>query len=84
MKQRERHDQIVDRLIDEYMVKGEMPLKEFLSQVEINLLLLTLQESKGNQREAARILGVKHTTLSEKMKRYNIELYKFPVFASYV
>jgi len=82
--QKERRDRLFDRIIDEYMIKGEMPLKEFLCRVEINLLVLTLQKSKGNQRQAAKMLGVKHTTLSEKMKRYNIGLCKVPVYSPFI
>jgi DNA-binding NtrC family response regulator len=78
--QKERKDQLFDRIIDEFIIGGEMSLKKFLSRVEINLLVLMLQKSKGNQREASKILGIKHTSLNEKMKRYNISLHKFPVF----
>jgi DNA-binding protein Fis len=39
-----------------------------------------LAQSKGNQRKAAKILGIRHTTLNEKLKRYNMGFRKVLVF----
>ena len=39
---------------------------------EIDLILRALWRAGGNQRRAARMLGIKATTLSSKIKRYNI------------
>jgi DNA-binding NtrC family response regulator len=71
---------LFDHLLEEFLLRGEMPLKEFLTYVELSLLVLTLTTSNGNQREAARILGLKHTTLNEKMKKYNLGFRKVLVF----
>jgi transcriptional regulator with GAF, ATPase, and Fis domain len=45
----------------------------FVTQVEKNLLLQTLDKTQGNKMQAARLLNMKRTTLVEKLKRLNIE-----------
>ncbi len=45
----------------------------YVSQVERDLLLQTLDKTGGNKMQAARLLNMKRTTLVEKIKRLNIE-----------
>jgi DNA-binding NtrC family response regulator len=78
--EKKRVEGLFDHLLEEFLPRGEMPLKEFLTYVELTLLVSSLAKSKGNQREAARILGLKHTTLNEKMKKYNLGFRKVLVF----
>jgi len=73
---KERIDGLIDPLIQEYFQDGELPLKKLILHVEVRLILSSLERTKGNQKEAARILGVRYTTLHEKMKRYNISFHK--------
>jgi len=40
---------------------------------EINLICLALNHAGGQQKRAARLLGVKATTLNSKIKRYRID-----------
>ncbi|MCM2255660.1 MAG: hypothetical protein NDJ94_08315 [Vicinamibacteria bacterium] len=47
-------------------------LKELMSEYERDLILSALTASGGNQRRAAKILGVLPTTLHEKMKRLGL------------
>src|SRR5262249_35740719 len=47
-------------------------LKERLEAYERSLILAALEESEGNQRRAARALGVSPTSLNEKLKRLRI------------
>jgi len=47
-------------------------LKEFLDQVEERLLLEALEEAGGVKNQAAEILGIKRTTLIEKLKKRNL------------
>lgn len=56
-----------------------IPLKEMMDSVERSVILRTLHKVNGNQKKAAKILGVKYTTLNEKIKRYNILFPKKPV-----
>ena len=43
-----------------------------LDEVEKTAIIQTLQETKGNKSEAAKILKITRTTLNNKIKKYNI------------
>jgi hypothetical protein len=47
-------------------------LYEELREYEINLIRWALRQSGGKQKIAARLLGIKPTTLNNKIKHYNI------------
>jgi len=47
---------------------------EEVTKFEIELIKQALMCTKGNQRAAARLLGLKPTTLNSKVKTYNIDL----------
>jgi DNA-binding NtrC family response regulator len=47
-------------------------LKDAVQRFEIELISAALEKTRGNQSKAARLLGVKHTTLNAKLKRYQI------------
>jgi len=49
-----------------------MDLKDAVKNFEIDLISAALERTRGNQSQAARLLGVKHTTLNAKLKRYQI------------
>lgn len=53
-------------------------LKEFLDSLEKEILFTVLAKVGGNQKEAARALGLKYTTLNEKIRKYNIGFEKKP------
>jgi transcriptional regulator with GAF, ATPase, and Fis domain len=59
---------------EEMDLKRKISLKDFMLKVELNLIIASLKKAKGNQKKAAEILGIKPTTLHEKMKRHNIKL----------
>lgn len=71
---------LLDRLIEEFIDEGELPLKKFITYIEVSLIVSSLKKSKGSQKEAAKTLGVRYTTLNEKMKRYKIGFRKVPLF----
>jgi len=48
-------------------------LQEEVRQFEIRLIRQALEETNGNQTSAANLLGLKLTTLHEKIKRYGID-----------
>jgi len=53
---------------------GPDPLpRPTLEEVERRYIQLILRHTKGNQTEAARILGISRKALWEKRKRYGIE-----------
>jgi DNA-binding NtrC family response regulator len=49
-------------------------LRDVISSLERRLIESTLESTGGVQKEAARLLGLKPTTLNEMIKRYNIPL----------
>ena len=49
-------------------------LKEVIASFERRLIESTLESTGGVQKEAARLLGLKPTTLNEMIKRHNILL----------
>jgi DNA-binding NtrC family response regulator len=48
-------------------------LNDEVKRFEIALIREALVKTKGNQARAASLLGVKHTTLNAKIKRYQIQ-----------
>lgn len=53
---------------------GSVKLYEEVQRFEIDLILSALERTRGNQVRAAKLLGVKPTTLNAKLKRYKISL----------
>lgn len=71
------------RLIVEFFCRKEtLPLKEFIMNLEKCIILRSLFKANGNQKEAAKFLGIKYTTLNEKIKKYKIEFKKSPYLVS--
>jgi len=56
-------------------------LQDEVQRFETDLIRSALERTGGNQARAARLLGVKHTTLNAKIKRYRIRLGGFGVEA---
>jgi DNA-binding NtrC family response regulator len=54
-------------------IKSSIRLTEEVQRYEVDLIRCALARTSGNQRRAARLLGIKATTLNSKIKRYNIE-----------
>ncbi len=46
--------------------------QEEIKMYESTLIRHALRLTRGNQRKAASLLGLRHTTLNSKIKRYNI------------
>jgi len=68
-------------LFIEFFCQQPLCLRELIEDLEKGLILNTLSKVGGNQKEAARALGIKYTTLNEKIKRYNIQFQKSPVYS---
>jgi len=52
--------------------ENSMRLQAEVQRFETDLIRTALERTGGNQARAARLLGVKHTTLNAKIKRYKI------------
>jgi sigma-54 specific flagellar transcriptional regulator A len=58
---------------EDFELPGESTsLKDYLVKIEVSLIRKALDEAEGVVADAARRLQVGRTTLSEKIKRYNI------------
>lgn len=68
-------------LFIELFCQQPLCLKEFIEDLEKGIILNTLSKVGGNQKKAARALGIKYTTLNEKIRRFNIQFQKSPVYS---
>lgn len=55
-----------------FQADREASLQTKVQEFETNLIRQALRRTSGNQSRAARLLGVKHTTLNAKIHRYKI------------
>jgi len=65
--------------VEYFFNSSNVPLKKFMEIMERNIILRALDKANGDQKKAAEILGVKYTTLNEKIKRYHIRFQKLAV-----
>lgn len=77
-KERTFRKEIFELFIEYFCVRQKLPFKDLIGSVEKSLILRALSQCNGNQRSAAKFLGMKYTTLNEKLKRYNIQFQKQP------
>ena len=63
-----------ESLSDQHLIEfsDSFSLPEHLEQYEIKIIRYALQLTGGNQRAAARLLGLNYTTLNNKVKRYEL------------
>jgi DNA-binding NtrC family response regulator len=54
-------------------------LRQFLENMEKTILCWLLERFKGSQKTTAEYLGIKYTTLHEKVKKHHICFFKQPV-----
>ncbi len=64
----------VDSLTRRQPNEQKLGLQEEVQRYEIELIKSALQRTRGNQRRAAQLLGVKVTTLNCKIKRFGITI----------
>jgi DNA-binding NtrC family response regulator len=63
-------DGLFDRLVDTPAASEGL---DMISSVEKGMILRALQKTKGNQVQAALLLGINRSTLRSKMDRYHIK-----------
>jgi transcriptional regulator with GAF, ATPase, and Fis domain len=64
----------VDSLRSSQPARGQsVRLQDEVQRFETDLIRTALERTGGNQARAARLLGVKHTTLNAKIRRYQIQ-----------
>jgi DNA-binding protein Fis len=77
-KERTFRKEVFELFIEYFCVRQKVPFKQLMGSVEKTILIRVLSQCKGHQRSAAKLLGMKHTTLNEKLKKYNIQFDKKP------
>lgn len=70
---------LLSHFLEYFCFEQNIPLKKLLLTVEKNILMRVLLRCNGNQKEAAKILGINYTTLNEKVKRFGIKFQKRPI-----
>lgn len=82
LDEREREESVMKSFklfINYFSSTRRVPLKELMNMVESAILIRTLSQLNGNLKNAAKSLGLKYTTLHEKIKKYNIRFKKEPI-----
>jgi transcriptional regulator with GAF, ATPase, and Fis domain len=77
-KERARSWEVLSVFIEQFCMKQRIPLSELMNILEKTILIKVLSSFNGNQKDAAKFLGTKYTTLNEKVKKYNIKFLKNP------
>jgi len=73
-----KEDLIFRILLTYYCMETELNFKEYLDKLERTMIVKTLSIFNGNIKDSARFLGIKYTTLYEKVKRHHISFRKSP------
>jgi DNA-binding protein Fis len=78
-KERTFRKEVFELFIEYFCIRQRVPFKELIGSVEKSILIRVLSQCRGCQKSAAKFLGIKYTTLNEKLKRYNIRFDKKPI-----
>ena len=70
---------LFDDFIEYFFMRQRRPLPEILNILEKAILIKVLSHVNGNQKDAAKFLGVKYSTLYQKVKKHNIKFLKNPI-----
>lgn len=62
--------------INQLISGNNFSFKEFMNNLEREILVKTLSRFNGNQRRTSKYLGMKYTTLNQKVKKHNIHFSK--------
>ena len=74
---RKRRTRFISQVAVRLSHETPIALKDVIGELEKKVIVQVLNEVEGNQKDAARILGMKYTTLNEKLKRYGIRVKRF-------
>jgi DNA-binding NtrC family response regulator len=65
-----------EMVIEHFCFDENKPLKDLVASFERAVLIKVLSRFNGNQRQSAKCLGMKCSTLNEKIKKHNIQFKK--------
>ena len=75
-KERAHSWEVLNIFIEQFCIKQKIPLRELMDILEKTILIRVISSFNGSQKDAAKFLGIKYTTLHEKVKKYNIKFLK--------
>lgn len=67
-----RADELLSAYLDSLLNSRGIPLKDFMWDLERKILLASLKMTHGHQKNSAAILGIKPTTMFQKMLKFAI------------
>jgi DNA-binding NtrC family response regulator len=70
---------VVHIFIEHARLNNGPHLREFMENMEKTILCRLLERFNGCQKTTAKYLGIKYTTLHEKVKKHHIYFFKQPV-----
>ena len=59
--------------VPDFDLSAGVPLKDYLQQVELTLIIGALNRTGGNVSQAAKLLQLNRTTLAEKIRKYDLK-----------
>jgi DNA-binding NtrC family response regulator len=65
-------EELLDFYVHQYCLNHHVCLKKILERIEREIIFHILEETNGNQRDAAQLLGVKPNTLHYKIHKMGI------------
>jgi len=74
---------LLDEILEYFFISQRRPLREIQNILEKAILIKVLSRVNGNQRRAAKFLGIKNTTLGYKIKKHNIKFQRLPIGDKY-
>lgn len=80
-KQGKKHSDLTKQdflinFLEHFCVKNRIPFRKLMDHLERSFLKRILSEMNGNQKVTSEVLGIKHSTLNEKIKRHGIQFKK--------
>lgn len=71
--------EVVNQCLEALSLQEDSSLSDIIASFEKEILLKTLSRFNGNVKDSAHFLGLKYTTLHQKMKKYHISFRKLPI-----
>lgn len=65
-------EELLKLYVQEYCLRRHVCLKKMINMLEREIIFLVLEEAHGNQRAAAKLLGVRPNTLHYKIQRMGL------------
>ena len=79
VKEKEFYKVFFNFFVDYFYMQKNIDLKDFMNSLERAILVKMLDRFNGNQKDTATFLGINHTTLNQKVRKYKISFIKRPI-----